>query len=89
MAVGKPVICNQEIYEQDDVINQSGGGVLVDFSAGSFALAVENLVKNPNQMQIIGLAAREWVIKNRSYEYLAKIVEENCIILLEKNEMSL
>jgi glycosyltransferase involved in cell wall biosynthesis len=89
MAVGKPVICNQEIYEQYDVINQSGGGVLVDFSAGSFALAVENLVKNPNQMQKIGLAARAWVIKNRSYAYLAKIVEENCIILLEKNEMSL
>ncbi len=76
MALGKPVVANEEIPEQKEVIEESGGGILVKFEAESFAEAIIELLDNQEQAKEKGIKGYEWVMKNRSYEVMAKEVEK-------------
>lgn len=71
MAMGKPVIANKEIYEQKTVINDSKGGLLVEFSEKSFADAMVKLLNNPEMARKMGKNAHSWLINNRSYDIIA------------------
>ena len=76
MAMGKPVVANEEILEQKEVINDSGGGILVKFEDKSFVGGIMELLNNPEKAREMGEKGREWVVKNRSYEVLANRLEE-------------
>ena len=82
MAIGKPVVANEEIPEQKEVIKESDGGILVKFDAESFAEAIIKLLGNPEQEREIGAKGHEWVVKNRSYEKMAREVEKKYYELL-------
>ena len=82
MAMGKPVVANEEIPEQKEVIEESGGGVLVKFDAESFADGIIELLDDPERAKEIGRKGHEWVVKNRSYEAMARQVEKRYFILL-------
>ncbi len=79
MAIGKPVVANHEIPEQKNVIEASGGGMLVAYQPEAFARAISELIDNPPKAVEMGLRGRDWVIKNRSYETLARRVEQKCL----------
>jgi glycosyltransferase involved in cell wall biosynthesis len=76
MSMKKPVIANQEILEHRDVIEQSGGGLLVRFDPGSFAGAMVRLLKDRKKAMDMGEKGCEWVLKNRSYGEMAETVEK-------------
>lgn len=82
MAMGKPVVANEEIQEHKEVIEKSGGGILVKFDAESFANGMIELLKNSERAKEMGRKGREWVIKNRSYEKMAREVEKRYFELL-------
>ena len=84
MGGGKPVIANEEIFDQKEVIEQSGGGILVPFNAEAFADAMIELLNNPEKAAEMGQRGRQWVVENRSYEVLARQVERKCLVLLNK-----
>lgn len=83
MAMAKPVVANEEIPEHKEVLEQSGGGVLVPFTSEAIAQAIIELLNNPRKAAEMGQRGREWVVANRTYEILARQVEEKYFELLE------
>jgi glycosyltransferase involved in cell wall biosynthesis len=51
----------------------------------AFASAIIKLMDNPEQAAEMGQKGREWVIKNSTYEILARQVEERFLELVSKN----
>ena len=84
MGGGKPVIANEEIFDQKEVLEQSNGGILVPFTAEAFAEAMIELLNNPERASDMGRRGRQWVAENRSYEVLARQLERKCLALLNK-----
>lgn len=81
MAMGIPVIANEEIPEQKEVLEESRGGILVPFTSEGFSDAITELLSNPNECSYMGQRGKDWVIKNRNYDILARKVEEKYIEL--------
>lgn len=86
MVMQKPVVANEEIPEQKEVIEESGGGVLVKFEAESFADGIIGLLDNFDKAKEMGIKGHEWVVKNRSYENMAREVEKKYFELLKYKE---
>ncbi|MBI4283993.1 MAG: glycosyltransferase family 4 protein [Chloroflexi bacterium] len=76
MAMGKPVVVSIETRENKEVIEQSEGGILVAFSAESFACAIIELLDNPEKAREMGRKGYEWLVANRSFEILARKLED-------------
>ncbi len=83
MVMAKPVVANEEIPEQKEVIEESGGGVLVKFDDKSFANGIIELLDKSEEAKEEGKKGHEWVVKNRSYENMAREVEKKYYELLE------
>jgi glycosyltransferase involved in cell wall biosynthesis len=88
MAGGKPVVANEEIFDHKQVLEQSAGGILVQFTPESFAEAMIKLLNNPELSADMGRRGKEWVTKNRSYEILARRVEERYLKLVQTEDWS-
>jgi glycosyltransferase involved in cell wall biosynthesis len=84
MGGGKPVIANEEILDQKEVLEQSSVGILVPFTPEAFADAIIELLDNPEKAAKMGQRGRQWVAKNRSYEVLARQIERKYLTLLNK-----
>lgn len=84
MAMGKPVVANEEIPEQKEVIGETKGGIIVKFEDESFANGIVKLLDNPEMAKEMGVKGHEWILKNRSYEILARQLEERYFELLAK-----
>lgn len=83
MVMAKPVVANEEILEQKEVLEESGAGVLVPFTAEAFADAIIKLLDNPKRANEMGRRGKQWVLKNRSYEILARQIEQRYVKLVE------
>jgi len=75
MAMGKPVVANQEIPDHKAVLEQSGGGILVSFTAEAFANAIIELIDDPERAAEMGRRGREWISNNRTYEIISRELE--------------
>lgn len=84
MAMGKPIVANEEIPEQKVVLQETGCGILVKFDADSFAIAITKLLDNLELAKEMGAKGKDWVIKNRSYEILARQLENRYYDLITK-----
>lgn len=84
MAMAKPVVANEEIPEQKEALEESGGGILVPFTPEAFANAIIELLDSRGKAAEMGQKGREWVVKNRSYEILARRIEHRYFELLRK-----
>ncbi len=84
MAMAKPVVANEEIPDQKEVMGASGGGILVRFDAESFAEAIIKILDNPGKAEEMGRRGRDWVIENRSYDVIASEFENGCLKVLER-----
>lgn len=69
---GVPVVANKGIYEQEKVILESGGGVLVNYETSSFCNAIVRLLKNSKLREEMGKKGRQYVLNNYSYRVIAK-----------------
>jgi len=86
MAAAKPVIANEEILDQKEVLEQSGGGILVPFTVEAFADAMVELLNNPEKAVEMGRRGRQWVVENRSHEVLARQMERRLSELILTRE---
>jgi len=86
MVMGKPVVANEEIFEHREVIEQSGGGILVPFTAEAFACAIIEPLDNPEKASEMGGKGYEWVVNNRSYQILGRRIEQAYICLVRGNK---
>ncbi len=88
MAMAKPVIANEEIPEHKEVIAESSGGVVVPFTPEGFAEAIIDILNYPEKGAKMGREGREWILQNRTYEVLARQVEERYFQLLGETRRS-
>jgi len=72
LSQGLPVVANKEIHEQEKVILESGGGILVDYNTTSFCNAVDRLLKDKKLRRQMGQKGRKYVITNYCYRDIAK-----------------
>lgn len=84
MAMAKPVVANEEIPDQKEVMGASGGGILVRFDAELFAEAIIKILDNPDRAEELGRRGRDWVIENRSYDLIASELENGCLRVLKR-----
>ena len=85
MAMAKPVVANDEIPEHREVLEQSGGGLLVPSTSEAFASAMVKLLGSPEMAAEMGRKGRDWVVQNRSNEILARQMENACLKLLVRH----
>lgn len=69
---GVPVVGNKGIFEQEKVILESGGGVLVDYKTTSFCNAIVRLLNDSKLRKEMAKNGRKYVINNYSYRVIAK-----------------
>jgi len=74
-----PVIANRGIPSHVKAIDQSKGGLLVDYNSQSFASAMMRLKDDATMIKKFGENGRRWVEKNRTYEKLAYDFENEVI----------
>ncbi len=84
MAVAKPVVANEEILDQKEVIEESGGGLLVRFESESFADGIIKILDDPDKAKEMGRRGLKWVAKNRPYEVIARELEKRCFKILKR-----
>jgi glycosyltransferase involved in cell wall biosynthesis len=82
MAAAKPVVANEEIMEQRKVLAASGGGILVPFTPEAFAGAIIDLLGNKTRAVRMGLNGRSWVTEYRSFDFLARRLEQRYLKLV-------
>jgi glycosyltransferase involved in cell wall biosynthesis len=72
MLAGKPIVASYSGYPS--MIDESGGGELVPAAdVAALRQAIERLAdKDSGERAAIGAAAREWILRNRSYPRLAE-----------------
>lgn len=73
LALGLPVIGN-DIPDQRHIIECSGGGICVPYQLKPFALAVSELLCDPQRAAAMGAAGRSFVLAHRTYGQLAELV---------------
>jgi len=75
LSLGIPVVSNKEIYDQDRIVTESNGGISVKYKRSSFSKAIIRLIKNPASAKQMGLKGKSWIIKNRTFERTAELIE--------------
>lgn len=84
MAMAKPVVANEEIPDQKEVMGVSGGGILVHFDDESFAEGILEILNNPNRAEEMGRKGRDWVVTNRHYDTISRELENGCFNVLKR-----
>ena len=86
MAMGKPVVANVEIPEHKEVIEQSGGGLLVQYTPDAFARGILTLLNDEQMARELGNKGRNWVLCNRTYDILAVKLKERLQTLIQNED---
>ncbi len=73
---GVPVIGNYEVFEQEKVLLDSGGGIAVDYNVVSFAEAAMRLLRDSKLRKEMSLAGQNYIIKNYSYKRIAENISQ-------------
>lgn len=85
LALGRPVVCNNH-PEQSRIIQESGAGLCVEWSAHSFAEAVLYLLNHSKQADAMGEKGPAWVKANRTYPIISNQVWNKYQLLLESHK---
>lgn len=74
IALGCPVIGNHEIFDQKEIIEQSGGGYLLPYDETVFAKTIIELFDKKQELLELGLCGSKYVLEKRNYTKYAKII---------------
>ena len=69
---GVPVVANKGIYEQEKVILESGGGIVVDYDTTALCNAIIELLRDSKLRGEMAERGSKYVLKNYSYQAIAK-----------------
>lgn len=76
MAMGK-VIVGSNVDAIEEIIQPGVNGLLsIKDNSADLALRLEQLVRAPNEVYELGRSSREWVVKNRSWNSIAGIIDQ-------------
>ena len=75
LAFAKPVVANDH-PEQSLVVEQSGGGVICEWSEHGFARAIVRLLRDPDEAARMGAAGRRFVEQHRTHTKMTDVVEQ-------------
>lgn len=73
MGLGLPVVVNDN-PDQQQVVRESGAGRCVPLDANAFAQAVIELLAQPDAMREMGRKGRDYVLRQRGYDSIARSV---------------
>ncbi len=73
---GVPVIANKEIYEQANVIEKSGGGVLVDYTVTSFAEGIIKVIGDGYSLNQMAQKGKNYIKEHYTYEKIASSINK-------------
>jgi len=73
MALGKAAVAN-DILAQSILIEESGGGICVEFDEEEFANAICFLLNDAEKANEMGKKGREYILRNRNYNVLSDVV---------------
>ena len=76
LSLGIPAVANKEIYDHKEILTKSGGGFAVNYDEIEFADSIIWLLKHPEEAKEMGKRGREWIKENRTYEKMAKNLEQ-------------
>jgi len=79
MGAGLAVIANREIIEHEEALMATKGGKVPPYNEKQFASAIIELLKQEENIEVMGKNNISWVKNNRDYESLAKSIENNLI----------
>jgi glycosyltransferase involved in cell wall biosynthesis len=71
-----PVVANKGILEHEKVINQSRGGILVDYNIEDFSKGILKLLQNDVLRKKMGKNGKEYVLKKYNYRFIARNIEK-------------
>lgn len=81
LALGIPTVANKEIYDQKEILEQSGGGFAVNYDEEEFANAIMWLLDHPEEAKKMGKKGREWIKENRTYRNIAAELERRYYLM--------
>ncbi|MDC0527073.1 glycosyltransferase [Euryarchaeota archaeon] len=81
LSVGLPVIANNEIIDQNEVIGESGGGLLTDYNPVSFSDKILQIKNNLPKLKKMSKNGITWVSNNRTYDIISKGLHESYVNL--------
>lgn len=73
LALGKPVVVNNH-PDQSQVIEESGAGVVTEYTPESFAQGMLSLFQQPEQWASMGMLGQQYVKNTRNYDVISKQV---------------
>tara|TARA_B100000579_G_scaffold25171_1_gene17710 strand:+ start:1288 stop:2496 length:1209 start_codon:yes stop_codon:yes gene_type:complete len=71
LSCGLPVVCNNEIYDQEYVISHSNGGFSVPYSVKHFTNAIVSILKDNQLYSEMSKEGKQWIFDNRTYDDLS------------------
>ncbi|TPL90906.1 glycosyltransferase family 4 protein [Mesorhizobium sp. B2-3-13] len=83
MAMGRPIVATVH-YDQSEVVNRSGAGIVTAFSGEAIAEGVARLFDDPDKARTMAAKGPVWVKANRDYARLADEVERVYTSLLAR-----
>ena len=84
LGMGKAVVAN-DIPEQKHIISASHGGICTKYDEQEFANGIVYLLNNPEKAKQMGMLGQKYIEKYRSYDVLAKMVEDRYYQLLNRS----
>ena len=76
LGLGCPVIVNKEIVDQNEIINNSQGGISTNYDIKDFSEEIVNILDGQRNLNKMGREGKEFVLSQRSYsEMTSKIVQ--------------
>jgi len=81
LGMGVPVVANEEIRDQKEILVESRGGRCVPYRERAFAEAIADLLAHPDLSREAGQRGREYVLRNRSYTCLSELIEREYLAL--------
>ena len=87
LAMGRPVVATVH-YDQSEVVNRSGAGIVTAFSGEAMAEGIARLFDDPEKAEAMGARGPAWVKANRDYARLADTVEQVYADLLGEQRAS-
>jgi len=83
LAMGKAVVANEH-PDQRKVLQESGAGFVTSLDAAEFAEGIAKLLRDETLRKTIAGRGRDYVIKNRSYDVIARAVADAYAVLKAK-----
>ena len=80
LGMGIPVVGNK-LPDQKRIIEESGGGICVDYDINIFSKAIVSLLRAPIELTNMGKRSMEYIREKHSYKLMAKDIEKEYLLI--------